>query len=74
MPGQCTNQKGSKHVLTLKYIIQVEKLLFIIQIITASILLIAWAFGCSPSVEQMGVKTPAWLQGRCVPCWKLFGQ
>lgn len=48
--------KAEGHVLTFKYIIQVEELLFIIQIITASILLVAWAFGCSPSVKQMRVK------------------
>ena len=36
--------------MTFKHIIQVEELLFIIQVITVSILLITWAFGCSSPV------------------------
>lgn len=71
MPGPCTSQKGRKHVLTFKYIIQVEELLFIIQIITASILLIVWAFGCSSSVETNGHEDTGMVRGKCVQCWKL---
>ena len=50
MPAQCTSQTGGEGRVTFKHIIQVEELLFIIQVIINSILLTTWAFGCSSPV------------------------
>ena len=50
MPAWCTSKTGRELRTTFKHIIQVEELLFIIQVITVSILLITWAFGSSSPV------------------------